>query len=410
MKRYPRFSETFIVNEILAHEAAGQSVEIVSLYPPNDTHFQDAIARVRAPVTYLSADGLRAHDFWNQMQQSASRLPGFWSELEQARGAVAREVHQAARLAVLVGERGIRLLHAHFASTATEVARLAARFASVPYTFTAHAKDIFHSSAVEEDLQRKLAHADGVLTVSDYNLRHLQGRFGQVADKVERLYNGLHLGRFTFDNSDRVEPRIVSVGRLIEKKGFDVLIEACALLRQEALEFSCEIIGTGEKAEELQAQIERLNLAGHVRLMGPRPQAEIVECVRRGMVFAAPCVVGRDGNADGLPTVLIEAMALGVPCVSTDVTGIPELVRDGETGLMVPQQDAAQLSAALRRLLTQAGLRAQLAEAGRRLVERQFDINRNAAAQRAWFQRKCEQFDGRERARTPVLQRMAARA
>ena len=137
VKRYPRFSETFIVNEILAHEAASHAVEIFSLYPPNDTHFQDALARVRAPVTYLCAEGAKAADFWNELEAAAILCPGLWNQLAAARGAQAREVLQAARLARLVRERNLGLLHAHFASTPSEVARLAARFAGIPFTFTA---------------------------------------------------------------------------------------------------------------------------------------------------------------------------------------------------------------------------------------------------------------------------------
>jgi hypothetical protein len=168
VKRYPRFSETFILNEILAHEAAGRTVQIFSLYPPNDTHFQDAIARVRAPVLYLNAEGSKAVELWNELERTAEAFPCLWTALAFARGADAREIYQAARLARLVRERGIDLLHAHFASTATEVARLAARFAGIPYTFTAHAKDIFHESADPDALSRKLADAARVLTVSDF--------------------------------------------------------------------------------------------------------------------------------------------------------------------------------------------------------------------------------------------------
>lgn len=402
VKRYPRFSETFIVNEILAHEAAGQEIEIFSLYPPNDTHFQDPIARVRAPVTYLTADGLRAHDFWRQLQAGAASLPGLWRELAGAEGASAREVHQAARLAELARERGIDVLHAHFASTATEVARLAAAFAGIPFTFTAHAKDIFHESANESDLRRKLQAATRVITVSDFNVTFLRRKFGDAAGQVVRLYNGLHLDRFPCSSPLHRERRVVAVGRLIEKKGFEVLVEACSLLARQGLEFECDIIGTGEREAALRAQIERLGVEAHVRLLGPRPQQDIISLVQRAAVFAAPCVVGQDGNADGLPTVLLEAMALGTACISTDVTGIPEIIRDGETGLLVPQNDSARLSGAMARLLTQASRRVALAGRARELIERDFDIQRNSAVQRRWFEEAC---DGKR----PVAPLVAAR-
>ncbi|MCL4786600.1 MAG: glycosyltransferase [Verrucomicrobia bacterium] len=385
VKRYPRFSETFIVNEILAHEAAGRAVEIISLYPPNDTHFQDVLARVRAPVTYVNADGLKAVELWNELERAADAHPGLWTELASARGAEAREVYQAARLARLVRERGIGLLHAHFASTATEVARLAARFAGVPFTFTAHAKDIFHESADADDLRRKLAGAARVITVSDYNVTFLRRQFGHLAARVCRLYNGIDLNRFPFTSPRERPSRIVAVGRLIEKKGFAVLVSACDLLARRGVAFECEIIGTGELEPSLRAQIESLGLKGRVRLAGPRPQQEIISLVGGAAVLAAPCVVGADGNADGLPTVLLEAMALGTPCVSTDVTGIPEVIRDGETGLRVKQHDSAGLADALERLLADAALRAALATRARALMEREFDARHNAAQLWDWF-------------------------
>lgn len=386
VKRYPRFSETFIVNEILAHEAAGHSVEIISLYPPNDTHFQDAISRVRAAVTYLSAEGLKAAELWNALERAAETCPEVWAQLAAARGAEVREVYQAVRLARIIQERGISLLHAHFASTATEVARLAARFAGIPFTFTAHAKDIFHESANATDLHRKLSEAAAVITVSEFNVAHLQREFGAAAQKVRRLYNGLHLDRFTFTSPEQRAPKIISVGRLIEKKGFEVLIHACALLAKREVDFTCDIVGTGEREAALRQQINTLDLNHRVQLIGPRPQTEVIEQVRSAAVFAAPCVVGVDGNADGLPTVLLEAMALGTPCVSTDVTGIPEVSRHEDTGLQIAQHDATGLAAALERLLADKALRVRLATRARALIEREFNATRNTAQQWQWFE------------------------
>ena len=386
VKRYPRFSETFIVNEILAHEAAGRSVEIFSLYPPNDTHFQSTLSRVRAPVTYLTADGLRAPDLWSELLRTATVLPEFWRTLAMLRGTDAREVFQAARLARLARERGIGLLHAHFATTATSVAQAAARFARIPYTFTAHAKDIFHESASDSDLERKLSGAARVITVSDFNVRYLCDKFGPAAGQVSRLYNGLDLFRFNYE-SPRQRPRhIVAVGRLIEKKGFGILLEACAQLFRQGVPFTCELIGGGELESALHTRIRELGLGQQVRLTGPLPQSDVIERVRSAAVFAAPCVVGADGNVDGLPTVLLEAMALGTPCVATDVTGIPEIVQDERTGLQVAQHDASGLAAALIRLLDDADLRVDLSRQARDLIEREFDAHQNTAQQWRWFE------------------------
>ncbi len=384
LKRYPRYSETFIVNEILAHEAAGQELRIVSLYPPSDSHFQDALARVRAPVTYLTAERLKTASFWETLQGAQARLPGVTAGLELTRGEDVRHVYQALRLAVLAQQEGITHFHAHFGTAATSVARLAASFAGLGYTFTAHAKDIFHESVDPEDLRRKLEDAAAVVTVSDYNLAFLRDHYGRTA-RLQRIYNGMDLSLFPYAEPRGRPPHIVAVGRLVEKKGFGDLVEACAVLAERGRDFRCLVIGTGPLEAELRAQVMRLGLTGKVQLLGPRPQRELAAFLQGAAAFAAPCVVGADGNRDGLPTVLLEAMALGTPCVSTDVTGIPEILRHEETGLRVPQRRPEKLADALSRLMADASLRVRLARRARALVERDFDITRNAAALREVF-------------------------
>jgi glycosyltransferase involved in cell wall biosynthesis len=385
VKRYPRYSETFIVNEILAHETAGMELEIFSLLPPEDGHFQDGISRVRAPVTYLPSKGLKVTEFWSVLEEAGETFSEGWGALEAARGEDVRYVHQAAVLSRKIRLRGVSHLHAHFATASTTVARLAAYFAGVPYTFTAHAKDIFHESVRPGDLRRKLADAAAAVTVSDYNLEYLRENYGTAAERVHHIYNGLDLERFPYRLPRERPPLILGVGRLVEKKGFADLIEACLLLAEDGREFTCRIVGTGEQEAELRARIARLGLENRVELLGPRPQSELAQHVQSAAVLTAPCVVGADGNRDGLPTILLEAMALGTPCVSTDVTGIREAIRDGETGLMVPQRHPADLAAAIGRLLEEPGLRIRLAERARRLIEAEFDIRRNAALLREIF-------------------------
>lgn len=385
LKRYPRYSETFVVNEILAHEAAGLEVEIFALRPPSDTHFQDIISRVRAPVNYLSASGIKAADFWTALGGAAVSSPGLWTALGEAGSEDARDVYQAALLAREARLKGITHLHAHFATASTTVARLAAKFAGIPYTFTAHAKDIFHESVCPEDFRRKLEDAAGVVTVSDYNLRYLRENYGPAAERMRRVYNGLDLQRFTYKAPLHRPSRIVAVGRLVEKKGFADLIGACATLAASGRRFTCEIVGSGELEADLRGRIEQSGAGGIVRLIGPRPQAEVVRLVQEAAAFVAPCVLGEDGNRDGLPTALLEAMALGTPVVSTDVTGIPEVLRDGETGLLVPQRNPAALAGAISRLTRDSTLRIRLADRARRLIETDFNVHANAAHLREIF-------------------------
>ena len=398
LKRYPRYSETFIVNEILAHEAQGLDICIFALRPPGDTHFQDKISRVRAPVCYLrkptqgrttpsltTQKPTAASYFWAEIQETARFIPDIWQKLSFAAGERSSTVYQALWLAQEICKGQITHLHAHFGTVATSVARLAAHFTDVPYSFTAHAKDIFHESVDPEDFSRKLHDAQSVVTVSDYSVAYLRQKYGEAANRVTRIYNGMDVDELTYCSPKTRAPKILSVGRLVEKKGLSYLIDACDFLRQWKCEFTCQIVGSGELAKSLQAQIHQLDLGDWVELIGPRPQGEVFEKIRQAAVFAAPYVIGEDGNRDGLPTVLLEAMALGTPCVATDVTGIPEIIRDRDTGLQVPQRDPQTLAKALQQYLLDADLRVAMSKNARALVESALDIDKNAAVLRSHF-------------------------
>jgi glycosyltransferase involved in cell wall biosynthesis len=397
LKRYPRYSETFVVREILAHEEAGLSVEIFSLRPPDDAYFQDSISRVRGPANYLymPAEGLlpeslagatlTAAHFWKAIAEASAELPGLVARLEEIPEAESRDVYQGLQLARAVRRKNIHHLHAPFASDAATVARLASHFSGVPYSFTARAKDIFHEDVEPEDLRRKLRDAVGVVTISDFHLDYLRKAHGPLADKVQRIYNGLSLEEFPFRSPEDRPPVILAVGRLIEKKGFADLIDACALLKSRPRTFRCRIIGSGKLQADLAGQISRLGLEGQVQLVGPMRQSEVVKEMQNAAALAAPCIVANDGDRDGLPNVIQEALALGLPVVSTDVTGIPEVIQPGKTGLRVPQRDPEALAAAIEQLLEDPALRVRLATEGRRLIETEFDIRRNTQRRRDLF-------------------------
>src|SRR6266404_5079965 len=351
VKRYPRYSETFIVREILAHEQAGWELEIFALCPPNDTHFQDLIARVRAPVHYLyfPAEGLvspnaatlplTATHFWQALQNSSKVYPDLWSGLADIGDADARDVFQALLVAREVGAKRIEHLHAPFAHETATVARLASHLSGVPFSFTARAKDIFHETVQADDLRRKLRDASGVVTVSAFHLEYLRQSYGEFAHKVEHIYNGLDVDEFQYHSPESRPPVILGVGRLVEKKGFGDLIDACGILVGRGVAFRCEIIGEGPLEPQLSAQIERLGLRNCIEMLGPLPQNEVMEAMQGASVLAMPCVIASDGDRDGLPNVIQEALAVGTPVISTDVAGIPEVVRDEETGLQVPKHD-----------------------------------------------------------------------
>ncbi len=385
VKRYPRYSETFVVSEILAHEAAGADVRIFALRPSFDTHFQDVLSRVRAPVTYLGFDNIRTADFWLYVTSAAAEFPAAAHVLLPGAGDTPAEVCQGIALARAARSAGLDHLHAHFATSATAAARIASQLSGIPFTFTAHAKDIYHESVDDSRFERKLRDAAACVTVSDFNVAFLRQRYGAAPGNVVRNYNGVDLADFPCSSPVSREPIILAVGRLVEKKGFADLIDACALLCARGERFTCRVIGTGPLEPSLRRRMEGHGIAHCVTLAGPRPQAEVISEMQSGAVLAAPCVVGPDGDRDGLPTVMLEAMALGTPCVATPVTGIPEAILDGRTGLLVPEHDPPALALALSRLLHDSALRVRLADAARRRIEAEFDIHRNAASLRELF-------------------------
>lgn len=385
VKRYPRFSETFIVNEILAHERAGVPVEIFAVRRVNEPHFQSIISQVRSPVHYINDSTPKVDGFWNALKSAADRFDDFWAKLDSLRDIGPADLHQGICLALAAQEAGVTHLHAHFATIASTIARIAALLADLQFSVTAHAKDIFLQDIDRSEVERKLRDASKVVTVSEFNVGYIADVYDLRRPQVCRIYNGLRLSEFPYRSPVERAPAIVAVGRLVPKKGFADLIEACAILQARGVEFTCEIIGEGSEEGTLQGLVKERCLDNHVHLCGAYPRPIVAEKLSTAAISALPCVIADDGDRDGLPTVLIEAMALGTPCISTDVTGIPELVRHMDTGLQVPQRDPLALADALELLLRDAELRERLATNARAVIERDFDVDRNARRLRELF-------------------------
>ncbi len=390
IKMFPRFSETFILSEVLELERTGVDLRIYSLKTPVDPRRHADVDRVQAPVTYVPEDRLRAAgDYLRRHATIARRHP--WRYLKTLgqvarrhnRGAVKRFL-QAGYIAPELEDARIGHIHAHFASSATSVAHFINQLAGIGYSFTAHAKDIYIDTVSPDVLVRKMSKARFVVTVSDYNERHLRALDPVVP--IHRVYNGLDLTSFHPNGTlPDTTPLILAVGRLVEKKGFADLVRACGRLRDAGLDYRCMIVGTGAEQSRLRHLIDDLDLHDRIELAGAMPREELVTLYPRASVFVAPCIVGADGNRDGLPTVLIEAMALGVPVISTPVTGIPELVRHEETGLLVSPNAPDELALAIDRSLSHRSWALAMARQGRLLVEEQFDLRHNVARLHEFF-------------------------
>lgn len=384
LRKFPVLSETFILNEMLELEAQGVRLEIFTLRPTNDPRFHEDLSRLQARITYVPGPDeltrlVRHHGrLSRQKRQDYLRTLGFAAS--RFRPSLLWRFLQAGFIASEARRLRVTHLHAQFANHPTTVAMLAARMAGIPFSFTAHAMDIFKAQVDRRVLARKVEAARFVATVSAFNQRYLEEIAGPAGAKVRLVSNGIDLTRFAPNGTPPASPfRLLCVARLVEKKGHGVLLDACRLLTERGLEFQCDLVGKGGLRPQLEAQIRRDGLQDRVRLLGPATQGEVRAHYHRAHLYVLPCLVAADGNRDGLPVSLVEALACGLPVVSTPVTGIPEVVRDGENGLMVPSNDPVALADAIAGLIQDRSRYEALRRGARPSVESRFDHHQTAA-------------------------------
>jgi glycosyltransferase involved in cell wall biosynthesis len=293
-----------------------------------------------------------------------------------------KEFFQAGYIAQQVLAAGtIRHLHAHFCHSATTVAMFASQLSGLPFSFTAHAKDIYVAELNPRDLLPvKLRRAEFAVTCTRANHAHLTA-LGVPETPIYTIYHGLDTRQFAPPEHAQAEPALpllLSVGRMVEKKGFPVLLAACRLLKARGYRFECHLVsGAGPLTATVAALIQELELADVVKMRPAVTQEELQAIYQQATVFVLPCQIADNADRDGIPNVLVEAMAVGLPVVSTQVSGIPELIEHGVSGLLVPPKAAAALAAALALLLDTPSLRESLGRAARQKVCREFDAAAN---------------------------------
>ena len=366
-ERFPSFTQTFCVREILELERQGLRPLLFSIHDVRDEavqHFPpDLLERVHfLPTPAELVETIQQLKDARQLPQSVVLTLREWGDApDKAR------VYEAAYIGWKMQAAGVRHAHAHFAGLAARTCWWLRQFYQHTYGFTGHANDMFVDPGLPVTLDLMLRDSAYVATVSDFTADWLRKKFPARAGKVHRVYNGLDLTGITQQTVGRpkVEPPLIySVGRLIEKKGFDDLIRACAVMRNGGKHFQCEIAGEGPLETELSMQIQTEGLAETVRLLGAQSQPEILEQLARASIFALPCVTERDGGKDNLPTVLMEAMAAALPCVSTQVAGVPEMVLHEKTGLLCEERQPEIFASLLARLLENPDLAKRFGEAG----------------------------------------------
>ena len=403
LKGYPRLSETFILQEILGFERRGIQLQLFSIIDPKEKLTHPSVGQVQAPVCYLHSNDAQAtrkafeqSQLW-LLKRHPLRLLRVWLYVLYKRRHLLtfQRLLEAGRLAQLLSEQNVQWLHAHFAHGPTSVADFVYLLTGIPFSFSAHAKDIYQSSP--DLLVRKIQRARFVATCSDASRRYLLGLLKDLPDaahqqsKIHLVYHGVNTQRFSpaqtqsYRHVSDEPPLILSIGRFVEKKGYQFLIAACKILVERNICFQCAIYGSGPLKRDLQKQITHLGLEDYVHPHDERTQEDLPDIYRVGTLFVLPCCVASDGDRDGMPNVLLEAMATGLPVVSTNVGGIPELVEHDRNGLLVPEKDSLALANALERLLGDVTLRTSLGTAARQHVVTHFDAEQNLHALVACF-------------------------
>ena len=384
LKGYPRISESFISNEILLLERLGFSVHIFSMRAPREDFTHQNIEQIQARVDYLPETLLvPLPRFLYHNLLLALKIPRRYLETLKTALRRFRRTHRPATfkhflqagylVQRLLPGTGVCHLHAHFAHSPASVAMFSSQLSGLKFSFTAHAKDIYTSD--QEQLREKLKLAKFVVTCTAYNRRHLMALADGDSAPIHRVYHGIDTGLFSPPAGSRApDPpyKLLTVARMTAKKGLTTVYQAVKRLVDNGYAVRHSLVGDGEDRDKILTLIDSLGLKGVARWHGTRTHQAVLEFYRQADVFVLGCEVAANGDRDGIPNVLLESMAMGVPVVATTVSAIPELVKDGETGLLVPPGEPEKLAAAIVRLLTEDALRKQIVRKARQRVLQDF--------------------------------------
>lgn len=390
-RSWPRLSQTFIVGEVLALERRGVRLDIFALEHSGERLRQPQVDRVTADVAYLEGAG-----GWREHLQVLAASPREYlataafalrnPDLSSGYATVTSwqcfgfAVHLARHVArVRAAGDTISHVHAHFAHDPALVALLLHRLTGLPFSITAHARDLYQIP--QRSLRERARAATEVLTCCRANLRYLESELEPTsAAKVRVIHHGVDLEQFrpVAARAGDADVHILSVGRLVEKKGFPDLLRACALVAAEH-PFRLTIFGDGPLRGDLERLRDELGLGAVVDLAGEQDSAVIVEAMQGADIFAITPYVTADGDRDGVPNVIVEALASGLPVLSTDVGGVAEAVRHGHNGYLAAPHDITEIASRLRELVADPALRRRLGVSARATAEELFDVDRAAA-------------------------------
>jgi colanic acid/amylovoran biosynthesis glycosyltransferase len=386
MSRFPHLPETFILREMIELERLGWQI---ALYPlilqrPAVVHDEARLWLQRARAfPFISIQVLIAN-IHALLRRPGLYLSLWFQTLWENRTSLKFLLRAMALFpkSVLIARamqrENVAHIHAHYATHPALVAYLIHRLTGIPYSITVHAHDIFKEKPM---LVTKLKAAEFIIAISTFNRDYLIQQVGSwVGDKIHVIHCGVAPEEYTPATLPQQPPdrfEIIHVGSLQPYKGQRYLIQACALLRQQGIPVHCRIVGGGELRSELQKLVVSLGLETAVELIGPKTQEEVKRLLSSAHCYVQPSVVTPSGKMEGIPVALMEAMACGLPVVATALSGIPELIRSGETGYLVPAKDAKALADALTFIYKDPAIAAKTGQAGRAFVAKEFDLHQN---------------------------------
>jgi len=376
-ERFPSFGQTFCYREVAELDHQDIALPIFSIRTPKDEPPQDWDPHLVQRVHYLPGEKELLEEVRHAAKKRKIGEDIIAALDEWGRRTDFLRLYQAVYVGLRLREMGINHVHTHFAGMAARTAFWINKFFPITFSFTAHANDIFSPRQFEIGLDKLCDTARAIVTETDYAARFLRERFPLRADLVRRIYNGLDLTEFERADFSSTPPLIIAVGRLIPKKGFGDLVRACALSSERGKSFRCEIFGEGPLENELRRQIEELRLQNRVVLVGAKPQTQLRHRLAAANVFVLPSVIDPDGGMDNLPTVIMEAMATGLPVVSTNIGGIPEMVIENKTGFLVQRGDAPAMADAIENVINDPSLAQRLGQFGYERAQALFSIETN---------------------------------
>ncbi|MCA9408462.1 MAG: glycosyltransferase family 4 protein [Candidatus Omnitrophica bacterium] len=375
LEYFPKLSETFILNEILCLQKMGHEIHVFAFEKPNEEKVHQESSNVRA-VSYFPQrsliNKLYGHVCWI-FKYPRKYMKIFWLAINRKNGlsgVFSRNLNDVTEIMKIKP----RHIHAHFSGIASDMAMLISLLTDVPFTFTTHGSDIFFYPPDAANLKLKTRLAKKHITISEYNKNYLVKKFGLDQRGIEVIHCGLNLDKFRLQNSRATKngiARIVCVARLERFKGVENLILTCKQLKEEGVPFKCHIIGKGRDTEKLNQLICDLHLTEEVQLLGSRTQTEVFQFVSEATMKILPSL------SEGIPIVLMEAMALRVPVIATRVNGIPELITDEESGLLVEPNDVDGLANRIKFLLRDTELQKRITRKGYDTVVQKFNLNIN---------------------------------